>query len=69
MHTTSLHLVLLLLALAIDALFCLLVGAAAAVLARLGGAGLIAAVQRGATAFAGALTVSLALLTFVLTAR
>ncbi|MFE6365870.1 hypothetical protein ACFVP3_38595 [Streptomyces sp. NPDC057806] len=66
MNTPSIHLMLLVLLLAVVALFCTLVGAAAGLLARLDGATYASALLRGAVAFAGSATLSLALLTFVL---
>ena len=68
MNTSSTHLMLLGLLLAVVGLFCTLVGAAAGLLARIDGASYAAALLRGAMAFAGSLTLSLALLTFLLTA-
>lgn len=68
MNTSSIHLMLLVLLLAVVALFCMLVGAAAGLLARLDGATHATALLRGAVAFAGSATLSLALLTFVLAA-
>lgn len=68
MHTSLNHLMLLALLLAVVALFCILVGAATGMLARLEGATYASAVLRGALAFAGSATLCLALLTFVLTA-
>ncbi|MFJ4536566.1 hypothetical protein ACIP39_11395 [Streptomyces tibetensis] len=66
MNTPSIHLMLLVLLLAVVALFCTLVGAAAGLLARIDGATYASALLRGAVAFAGSATLSLALLTFVL---
>ncbi|MGP3938420.1 hypothetical protein [Streptomyces sp. 6N106] len=66
MNTSPIHLMLLVLLLAVVALFCTLVGAAAGLLARLDGATYASALLRGAVAFAGSATLSLALLTFVL---
>ncbi|MDT0494412.1 hypothetical protein ACPEIF_03755 [Streptomyces sp. NPDC012600] len=66
MNTPSIHLMLLALLLAVVALFCMLVGAAAGLLARIDGATYAGALLRGAVAFAGSATLSLALLTFVL---
>ena len=66
MNTPSIHLMLLVLLLAVVALFCTFVGAAAGLLARLDGATYASALLRGAAAFAGSATLSLALLTFVL---
>jgi hypothetical protein len=66
MNTLSIHLILLVLLLAVIALFCTLVGAAAGLLARIDGATYASALLRGAVAFAGSATLSLALLTFVL---
>ncbi|MFG2409897.1 hypothetical protein ACGFR8_37370 [Streptomyces brevispora] len=66
MNTPSIHLMLLVLLLAVVALFCTLVGAAAGLLARLDGATYASALLRGAVAFAGSATLSLALLTFAL---
>lgn len=60
------HLMLLALLLAVVALFCTLVGAAAGLLARIDGASYSTALLRGALAFAGSATLSLAVLTFVL---
>ncbi|GAA2770032.1 hypothetical protein [Streptomyces showdoensis] len=68
MNTSSIHLMLLVLLLAVVALFCTLVGAAAGLLARIDGATYATALLRGAVAFAGSVTLSLALLTFVLAA-
>ncbi|WP_328665226.1 hypothetical protein OG905_38965 [Streptomyces sp. NBC_00322] len=68
MNTSPTHLMLLALLLAVVALFCTLVGAAAGLLARIDGATYATALLRGALAFAGSATLSLALLTFVLTA-
>ncbi|MFF3257780.1 hypothetical protein ACFYWO_01230 [Streptomyces sp. NPDC002932] len=68
MNTSPIHLMLLVLLLAVVALFCTLVGAAAGLLARLDGATYATALLRGAVAFAGSATLSLALLTFVLAA-
>ncbi|WP_030556708.1 hypothetical protein [Streptomyces exfoliatus] len=68
MNTTSTHLILLTLLLAVIALFCTLVGAAAGLLARIDGATYATALLRGAVAFAGSATLSLALLTFILAA-
>ncbi|WP_331742903.1 hypothetical protein OG762_51435 (plasmid) [Streptomyces sp. NBC_01136] len=68
MTTSSIHLMLLVLLLAVVALFCTLVGAAAGLLARIDGATYASALLRGALAFAGSATLSLALLTFVLAA-
>ncbi|MFF4694863.1 hypothetical protein [Streptomyces chattanoogensis] len=68
MNTSSIHLMLLVLLLAVVTLFCILVGAAAGLLARIDGATYTTALLRGALAFAGSATLSLALLTFVLTA-
>ncbi|MGW1396826.1 hypothetical protein ACWD6Q_34805 [Streptomyces nigra] len=53
---------------AVLTLFCTLVGAAASLLARIDGATYAAALLRGAVAFAGSATLSLALLTFAITA-
>ncbi|MEV6408640.1 hypothetical protein AB0M58_37830 [Streptomyces bobili] len=69
MNTSPDHLMLLALLLAVVALFCTLVGAAAGLLARIDGATYASALLRGAVAFAGSATLSLALLTFVLAAR
>ncbi|MEV1049013.1 hypothetical protein [Streptomyces sp. NPDC049916] len=66
MNTSYIHLMLLALLLAVVALFCMLVGAAAGLLARIDGATYATALLRGAVAFAGSATLSLALLTFVL---
>ncbi|WP_326763246.1 hypothetical protein OG978_47325 (plasmid) [Streptomyces sp. NBC_01591] len=68
MNTSTNHLMLLVLLLSVVALFCTLVGAAAGLLARIDGATYATALLRGAVAFAGSATLSLALLTFVLTA-
>ncbi|MGW9448592.1 hypothetical protein [Streptomyces sp. NPDC055632] len=68
MNTSFTHLTLLALFLAVIALFCALVGAAAGLLARIDGATYATALLRGAVAFAGSATLSLALLTFILTA-
>jgi hypothetical protein len=68
MNTSSTHLMLLVLLLTVAALFCTLVGAAAGLLARIDGATYAAALLRGALAFGGSATLSLALLTFVFTA-
>ncbi|MCZ1011987.1 hypothetical protein ACFW81_07510 [Streptomyces angustmyceticus] len=68
MNTSPIHLMLLVLLLAVVALFCTLVGAAAGLLARIDGATYAAALLRGAVAFAGSATLSLALLTFALAA-
>ncbi|MFJ4007684.1 hypothetical protein ACIPWL_30125 [Streptomyces sp. NPDC090023] len=68
MNTSPVHLMLLALLLAVVAIFCILVGAAAGLLARLDGATYASALLRGALAFAGSATLCLALLTFVLTA-
>ena len=68
MNTSSTHLLFLALLLAVAALFCTLVGAAAGLLARIDGATYAAALLRGVLAFAGSATLTLALLTFVLTA-
>ncbi|MER6746564.1 MULTISPECIES: hypothetical protein [Streptomyces] len=68
MNTSSIHLMLLALLLAVVTLFCTLVGAAAGLLARIDGATYATALLRGAVVFAGSVTLSLALLTFVLTA-
>ncbi|GGT77956.1 hypothetical protein GCM10010207_87710 [Streptomyces atratus] len=68
MNTSPIHLMLLVLLLAVIALFCTLVGAAAGLLARIDGATYATALLRGALAFAGSATLSLALLTFVLAA-
>ncbi|WEH31908.1 hypothetical protein PZB75_00030 [Streptomyces sp. AM 4-1-1] len=54
--------------LAVVAIFCTLVGAAAGKLARIEGATYAGALLRGALAFAGSATLSLALLTFLLAA-
>ncbi|AEN11262.1 MULTISPECIES: hypothetical protein [unclassified Streptomyces] len=66
MNTPSIHLMLLALLLAVVTLFCMLVAAAAGLLARIDGATYPSALLRGAVAFAGSATLSLALLTFVL---
>jgi hypothetical protein len=68
MNTSSIHLMFLVLLLAVVGLFCTLVGAAAGLLARVDGATYATAQLRGAVAFAGSATLSLALLTFVLAA-
>jgi hypothetical protein len=68
MNTAPTHLMLLLLFLAIVVLFCTLVGAAAGLLARLDGATYATAIMRGAVAFAGCATLTLAFLTFVIEA-
>ncbi|MFJ5088641.1 hypothetical protein [Streptomyces sp. NPDC088674] len=68
MNTSSTHLILLALLLGVIGLFCTLVGAAAGLLARIDGATYVTALLRGAVAFAGSVTLSLALLTFVLAA-
>ncbi|WP_320783420.1 hypothetical protein [Streptomyces sp. CRN 30] len=68
MNTPSIHLMLLVLLLAVVALFCALVGAAAGLLARIDGATYAGALLRGAVAFSGSATLSLALLTFALAA-
>jgi hypothetical protein len=68
MNTAPTHLTLLLLLLAIVILFCMLVGAAAGLLARIDGATYATALMRGAIAFAGCATLSLAVLTFLITA-
>ncbi|MBO1286125.1 hypothetical protein ACIP28_29650 [Streptomyces albidoflavus] len=68
MNTSSTHLILLALLLGVVGLFCTLVGAAAGLLARIDGATYATALLRGAVAFAGSGTLSLALLTFVLAA-
>jgi hypothetical protein len=62
------HLMLLALLLAVLTLFCTLVGVAVGLLARIDGATYAAALLRGAVAFAGSATLSLALLTFAITA-
>ncbi|OIJ69754.1 hypothetical protein [Streptomyces mangrovisoli] len=67
-NTSSVHLMVLVLLLAVVTLFCILVGAAAGVLARIDGATYAAALLRGAAAFAASVTLALALLTFALTA-
>ena len=67
MNTSPVHLMLLVLLLAVVALFCTLIGAAAGLLARIDGATYATALLRGALAFAGSATLCLALLTFVLT--
>ncbi|MGW4034560.1 hypothetical protein ACWEFL_35585 [Streptomyces sp. NPDC004838] len=66
--TSPTHLMLLALLLTVLTLFCMLVGAAAGLLARIDGATYATAVLRGAVAFAGSATLSLALLTFAITA-
>ncbi|MDN3297229.1 hypothetical protein QWM81_24925 [Streptomyces ficellus] len=66
MNTSSINLMFLALLLAVVALFCMLVGAATGLLARIDGATYATALLRGAVAFAGSATLSLALLTFVL---
>ncbi|MFD8157275.1 hypothetical protein [Streptomyces malaysiensis] len=68
MNTSSNHLILLALLLAVVALFCILIAAAAGLLARIDGATYATALLRSAVAFAGSATLSLALLTFVLAA-
>ncbi|WP_329309636.1 hypothetical protein [Streptomyces sp. NBC_01262] len=68
MDTSPIHLMLLLLLLAVVALFCTFIGAAAGLLARIDGATYATALLRGALAFAGSATLFLALLTFVITA-
>lgn len=68
MNTSLIHLMLLVLFLAVVAIFCILVGAVAGLLARIDGATYASALLRGAVAFAGSATLSLALLTFVLAA-
>ncbi|MFE7314239.1 hypothetical protein ACFU7T_14295 [Streptomyces sp. NPDC057555] len=68
MNISSIHLMLLVLLLAVVALFCTLVGAAAGLLARVGGATYATALLRGAVAFGASATLSLALLSFILTA-
>ncbi|MDQ0700934.1 MULTISPECIES: hypothetical protein [unclassified Streptomyces] len=68
MNTSPSHLMLLILLLAVVAIFCTLVGAAAGKLARIEGATYAGALLRGALAFAGSATISLALLTFLLAA-
>jgi hypothetical protein len=68
MNTSPAHLALLLLLLAVVTLFCMLIGAAAGLLARIDGATYATALLRGATAFAGSAALSLAILTFVITA-
>ncbi|MGV9628554.1 hypothetical protein [Streptomyces sp. NPDC003487] len=68
MHPSSTHLTLLVLLLADVTLFCMLVGAATGLLARLDGSTYATALLRGGVAFAGSATLSLALLTFILTA-
>ncbi|MGA4980100.1 hypothetical protein [Streptomyces cinereoruber] len=68
MNTSPTHLTLLVLLLAVIALFCTLAGAAAGLLARIDGATYATALLRGAVAFAGSATLSLALLTFILAA-
>ncbi|OON74919.1 hypothetical protein [Streptomyces tsukubensis] len=65
MNTSPVHLLLLALLLAVIALFCVLVGAAAGLLARLDGATYASALLRGALAFAGGATLCMAVLTFV----
>ncbi|MFD7570829.1 hypothetical protein ACFV6U_09925 [Streptomyces sp. NPDC059810] len=67
MNPSPVHLMILALLLAVVTLFCILVGAAAGLLARLDGATYASALLRGALAFAGSATLGLALLTFVLT--
>lgn len=62
------HLTIVLLILAVDGLFCLAVGAAAGILARIDGASQAAVLTRCGIAFASAFTLSLALLTFLTTA-
>ncbi|MFD3681956.1 hypothetical protein [Streptomyces sp. NPDC058613] len=56
------------LALAVDVLFCLLVAALTGVLARVDGATTAVVLTRAGVAFAGAFTLSLALVTFLTTA-
>jgi hypothetical protein len=68
MNTSSIHLMLLVLLLAVVVLFCTLVGAAAGLLARIDGATYASALLRAALAFAGSATLSLELVTFVLAA-
>jgi hypothetical protein len=68
MNTSPTHLMLLLLLLGVDVLFCTLAGAAAGLLARIDGATYPTALLRATVAFAGSATLSLALLTFVITA-
>ncbi|MEU4273301.1 hypothetical protein [Streptomyces sp. NPDC026092] len=68
MNTSSIRLMLLALLLAVVTLFCTLAGAAAGLLARIDGASYANALRRGAVVFAGSATLSLAVLTFVLTA-
>ncbi|MFG3255998.1 hypothetical protein [Streptomyces sp. NPDC048172] len=68
MSLSSTHLMLLALLLAVVVLAAALVGVAAGVLARIDGASYAAAVLRGGAAFAGSVALSLALLTFVLSA-
>ncbi|MFE6713930.1 hypothetical protein [Streptomyces sp. NPDC057695] len=68
MNTSYAHLTLLVLLLAVIGLFCALIGAAAGLLARIDGATYATALLRGALAFAGSATLSLALLTFILAA-
>lgn len=68
MNTSPTHLMLLVLLLAVVALFCTLVAAAAGLLARIDGASYPAALLRGALVFGGSATLSLALLTFVISA-
>ncbi|MFI8943127.1 hypothetical protein [Streptomyces syringium] len=63
--TISIRCVIVLLVLAIDALFCLLAAAGAGLLAHLGGASRTTVLTRGGVAFAGSATLSLAVLTFL----
>ncbi|WP_406368955.1 hypothetical protein OG788_03075 [Streptomyces sp. NBC_00647] len=67
MNTSPIHLMLLVLLMAVVALFCALVGAAAGLLARLDGATYATVLVHAAVAFAGSATLSLALLTFIVT--
>ncbi|MFJ5645658.1 hypothetical protein [Streptomyces sp. NPDC093223] len=67
MNTSSNQLLLLALLLAVVALFCTLVGAAAGLLARIDGATWATALLRGAVAFGASATLALALLTFIFT--
>ncbi|WP_392900878.1 hypothetical protein [Streptomyces sp. LN699] len=67
MHSSS-HFAIVLLVVAVDVLFCLLVSGVAALAARMDRASRVTALTRAGIAFAGALTLSLALLTFLITA-
>lgn len=68
MNASPVHVMLVVLLLAVDVLFCLLVGAAAGLPARIDGATYGQALVRAAVAFAGCAALSLALMTFVITA-